>query len=213
MRVSIIITNFNYSLYISRAIQSALNQITNEKNFYEVIVVDDCSTDNSKEVINSYGNQIIPIFNDTNSGLPFSINRGIRNSKGMYIVRLDADDWIDKNFVQIMSFFLDRYKNYHYVWPDYNVYDCAENIIDIISKPLGAGIMFRKQTLIEVGLYDEEMKIHEDRDMLLKCQKYHLGYHLKLPLYKYYKHGKNMTTNKTKMNEYEKKLYKKHNIK
>ena len=43
--------------------------------------------------------------------------------------------------------FLDNYKDFDYVWPDYNLYDKKENIIGINSKPLGAGVMFRKNSI------------------------------------------------------------------
>ena len=43
-------------------------------------------------------------------------------SNGMYVLRLDSDDWIDNNCLQILSMFLDNYKDFDYVWPDYNLY-------------------------------------------------------------------------------------------
>lgn len=212
MRVSIIITNYNYSRYLTRAIQSSLNQNTTQKNFYEVIVVDDFSKDKSKEVIKSFGNDIIPIYNKKNYGLPYSINKGILKSKGIYILRLDADDWIDNNCISILAMFLDKYKNYDYVWPDYNLYDKYENVIAVESNPLGAGVMFRKQLLVDIGLYDEKMLSNEDKDILIRCQKIAKGYHLKLPLYKYFKHGKSMTNDQKKMNKYTNLLKEKHNV-
>ena len=77
------------------------------------------------------------------------------------------------------------------------------------SNPLGAGVMFRKQLLIDIGLYDEKMLINEDKDILIRCQKITKGYHLKLPLYKYFKHGKSMTSDQKKMNKYTNLLNKK----
>ena len=75
MRVSLIITNYNYAEYVGRSIQSALNQNILTKNFYEVIIIDDGSTDASKKVVESYRNDVKVIYNDRNYGLPYSINK------------------------------------------------------------------------------------------------------------------------------------------
>lgn len=86
--VSIIINNYNYEHFLSDAIDSALNQIYPH---IEVIVVDDGSTDNSRELINSYGNNIIKIFKE-NGGQASALNAGFVASKGDIICLLDADD-------------------------------------------------------------------------------------------------------------------------
>lgn len=86
--VSILINNYNYAIYLKQAIDSALSQTY--KNI-EVIVVDDGSTDNSREVVNSYGNQIITVFK-TNGGQASALNAGFAVSKGEIICLLDADD-------------------------------------------------------------------------------------------------------------------------
>ena len=86
--VSILINNYNYALYISQAIDSALGQTYINT---EVIVVDDGSTDNSREIIESYGNKIIPVFKK-NGGQASAINTGFAASKGEIICLLDADD-------------------------------------------------------------------------------------------------------------------------
>lgn len=212
MHVSLIITNYNYGKYLTRAIQSALDQYYEIKDLFEIIVVDDFSTDNSREILKDFKDEIKILLNEKNYGLPSSLNKAIKKSRGMYILRLDSDDWLDRYCVHILANFLNSYRNYDYVWPDYNLYDEYENLIEINSKPLGAGIMFRKQTLIDVGLYDEDMHTHEDKDLLIRCREKFNGYHLKLPLYKYIKHKNNMTNNKQRISNYYKKLTNKHKL-
>jgi hypothetical protein len=93
--VSIIIPMYNYGQYLGETIQSALNQTY--KNI-EIICVDDCSTDNSIEVASKYPVKIIR--HEVNKGLAETRNTGIRVAKGEYILPLDSDDWIHKDFLK-----------------------------------------------------------------------------------------------------------------
>ena len=86
--VSIIITNYNYGQFLQEAIDSALNQTY---PYMEVIVVDDGSTDNSREIIKSYGNQLFPVLK-ANGGQASAFNAGYTNSQGDIICFLDSDD-------------------------------------------------------------------------------------------------------------------------
>ncbi|MEA5598358.1 glycosyltransferase family 2 protein [Rivularia sp. UHCC 0363] len=100
--VSILINNYNYAQYLSQAIDSALGQ-TYENT--EVIVVDDGSTDNSREVIKGYDNQIISVFKK-NGGQASAINAGFAASKGDIICLLDADDiFLPEKAAEIVNFF------------------------------------------------------------------------------------------------------------
>jgi glycosyltransferase involved in cell wall biosynthesis len=86
--VSIIIDNFNYARFLRAAIDSALAQ-TYEP--VEVVVVDDGSTDNSRDVISSYGNRVSAVFKP-NGGHASAFNVGFRASRGSIVMFLDADD-------------------------------------------------------------------------------------------------------------------------
>jgi glycosyltransferase involved in cell wall biosynthesis len=100
---SIIITSYNYEKFLPRAIDSALQQTYPVK---EIIVVDDGSTDNSRHIINSYGDQIIPVFKE-NGGLISATNAGFFASHGEIIFLLDADDIFFPHKVETMvNYFL-----------------------------------------------------------------------------------------------------------
>lgn len=88
MLVSIIINNYNYGRYLQQAVDSALNQTYPD---VEVIVVDDGSTDSSREAIARYGNRVIPLLQE-NGGQASAFNSGFRVSRGEVIVFLDSDD-------------------------------------------------------------------------------------------------------------------------
>lgn len=90
-KVSIIIPAYNTSRYIKRAIESALAQV--EQNI-EVIVVDDASTDNTVEVVNSFSDPRIKLLvNESNQGPSYSRNRALKEAKGEWVALLDSDDW------------------------------------------------------------------------------------------------------------------------
>ena len=86
--VSILINNYNYGRFLAEAIDSTLNQAYSN---IEVIVVDDGSTDNSRKIIKSYGNKIIPIIKE-NGGQASAFNAGFAVSQGEIICFLDSDD-------------------------------------------------------------------------------------------------------------------------
>ncbi|BAY25115.1 putative glycosyl transferase [Calothrix sp. NIES-2100] len=94
--VSIIIGNYNYDRFVAQAIDSALNQTYQN---IEVIVVDDGSTDKSREIIDQYGERIITIFKD-NGGQHSNYNAGFAKSRGEIICFLDSDDIFLKDKVE-----------------------------------------------------------------------------------------------------------------
>ena len=86
MKISVVTASYNYQNYIKEAIQSVLNQTYKD---WELIVVDDCSTDNSVEVIKSFDDERIKLFvNEKNLGLQKTVKRGIENATGEWIVFL-----------------------------------------------------------------------------------------------------------------------------
>jgi glycosyltransferase involved in cell wall biosynthesis len=94
--VSIIINNYNYGTYLKDAIESCLNQTYTNT---EVIVVDDGSTDNSRQIISSYGDLIIPVLKQ-NGGQGSTFNSGFNISRGYVIIFLDADDMLRPTAVE-----------------------------------------------------------------------------------------------------------------
>jgi len=89
--VSIVIDNFNYGRYLACSIESALSQ-THPRT--EVVVVDDASGDDSREVIRRYGHRVVPILLERNSGQGAALNAGFRASRGDLVLFLDADDYL-----------------------------------------------------------------------------------------------------------------------
>lgn len=168
MQVSVIITCHNYARYLARAIRSAINQSVN-KNEYEVIVVDDASTDETQLVMEAFKGHIKPIILKKNLGLAAARNKGIRSSLGRYVVNLDADDYMDENLILVESMFLNSNPSWDAVSCDYIVVDDDENHIERVNGdelPIACGVMFRTDRLFEVGTYDEKFKMREEEEDL-----------------------------------------------
>lgn len=96
--ISIVMTVYNIENYIEKAINSVLNQ---EYSDIELILVNDCSTDNSLNIINSFTDPRIKcICNDINRGAGYSRKVGIENASGEYVITIDGDDWIEPSFLK-----------------------------------------------------------------------------------------------------------------
>lgn len=142
--VTIYITNHNYSKYLKRSIQSVLNQSYKK---ILLIIIDDNSKDNSKEIIKDHQkNKNIKIFfNKKNKGLIKCANLALKNSKGTYIMRLDADDYLSKNAIKHLVDNIKNKKKIMMIFP--NFFKINEKS-KIISK-------YRYKTKSKYSLYDE----------------------------------------------------------
>lgn len=125
-RVSVLITNFEYEKYVGEAIESALNQTYKA---HEIIVVDDCSYDNSRRVLEGFSNKerVRVIFRKENGGPAAARNEGIAASTGDYFILLDADDRLRPNAIEELLKEAQR-TNAEVVYPDMEVFGGREDI-------------------------------------------------------------------------------------
>ena len=97
MKISIVTASYNYQDYIKETIQSVLDQTYSD---WELIIVDDCSTDNSVDVIKSFSDDRIKLFiNEKNLGLAETIKLGIENATGEWIAFLESDDILREDYL------------------------------------------------------------------------------------------------------------------
>ena len=197
--VSIIITNYNYGKYVSRCIRSCLSQ--NMANI-EVIVVDDVSTDNSIEVLKPFESQIRLIENQHNMGVAAAANEALKVSRGQFVIRVDADDFVSADMAYFMKTFLETNHDAFCVSCDYVLVDDHENIIErkyAEKDNISCGIMYRRDLLLEFGGYNPNMRHREEEELRKRLGEYYKIHHLRIPFYRYRMHN----TNKTKEPEYE----------
>ena len=103
MKISVVMTAYNMQDYIGEAIESVLNQTHKD---LELIVVEDCSTDNTKEIIRSYiekDDRVILVEHPENMGAGMGRRTGINEATGEYFITIDADDWIDPGFLKSLA--------------------------------------------------------------------------------------------------------------
>lgn len=209
---SIIITTFNYGRYIERAIRSCLDQ-SMSKHKYEIIVVDDASTDNTQQILGNYKEEIRIITFTENKGLAAARNEGVRKARGQYVLFIDADDYIHHDLLKIQSLYLEENHELDAVSVDYFLVDEKENNREWVKseeKPIACGIMFRKDLLVDIGLYDEQFRAREEEDLRIRfLQKFSI-YPIPLPLYRYRRHDKNLTNNLDAMQNAANQLKNKH---
>jgi glycosyltransferase involved in cell wall biosynthesis len=211
-KVSIVVTCYNYGKYISDCLNSILKQ---KYQNYEVVIIDDGSTDNTEKVVSPYlENQKIKYCKQENMGQAGAKNNGIRNSTGEFIAFLDADDmWADNMLEKEMALFSDKRigvvysrvrfineknkeviikSNNKYLLPrsgNITSYLLFENIVTFSSS------IVRKECLDKCGYFDESFKMGIDWDLWLRIStKYQFSY-VNEPLLIYRIHSTQMSKN------------------
>ena len=101
MKISIVTTVYNIEKYIKQCLDSLLN--SSYRNI-EVILVNDCSTDNSMEIVNEYeDDRLVVINHDVNMGAGWARKHGIEAATGEYVITIDGDDWISPTFIEDLA--------------------------------------------------------------------------------------------------------------
>lgn len=175
--VSIIITTRNREDLLPRALNSVINQTYKD---IEIIIIDDCSTDKTQEVIKNYQelySNIIYIKNNIPSGANVSRNKGIKIAKGKFIAGLDDDDEFMPNRIELLL------KNYdekyafitslNIIQSDYELrYSQAPEVVTIEHMKQDNILMnqafIEKDRLIKIGLYDINLTAYQDYDMWVR---------------------------------------------
>lgn len=142
--VSIIMPSYNTGRFIAETVNSVIAQ-TYEN--WELIIVDDCSTDNTDDVVSQFlsDERIKYIKNEQNSGAAVSRNRALREAKGKWIAFLDSDDlWHGEKLEKQISFM--ESNGYHFSYTNYSE-------IDEESKPLGKSVTGPKK-ITKTGMYN-----------------------------------------------------------
>ena len=161
--VSVIIPVYNNSKYLKECIDSVINQ-TYKK--LEIIIVDDCSTDGSIDIIKSYNDKRIKtIFHKKNKGSASTRNDGIKSASGRYLAFIDSDDYweLDKILKQV-KFIKDN--NYHFIYSNYYYYKNGKTHIAKVPSSLDYN-GYLKNTAIFTSTVLIDMKYFNKKDVYM----------------------------------------------
>ena len=183
-KVSIHMCTYNRAQYIIQAVDSVLIQTCTD---FELLILDDASTDNTEEILRPYlaDSRIRYIKNERNLGITKNRNKALSLSLGEYVAVLDSDDyWIDKTKLQRQVEFLDTHPKYSLVGTYMHVVDDAGKLRMKIVYPgsnwfikqlliiknifCHSSVMYRRNEIIDLGGYDESLPIWEDYDLFLR---------------------------------------------
>ena len=202
---------FNQERWIKNCLDSLIYHQSISNKDFEIILVDDNSKDQTQKVIKKYKKfkNIIFIKNRKNLGLPKSLNKAIKKSNNQFIVRVDGDDYVKKNFLKLSKQFLLKNRKYQAVAVDYDKVDENNFLIkseNCKKKEIACGIMFLKESLEKIGLYNENFKMREGHELKRRFLiNFKIG-RLPKPLYNYRQHKKNRTKNKRVLKLYDRML-------
>lgn len=177
--ITVLMTVYNGGHFLRKSIESVLAQTFDS---FEFLIVDDCSTDDTVSVIRSYKDDRIVLYENTiNQGQTKSLNIGLREAKGRYIARMDADDMVFPDWLEKVYRFAKKNKEYSVVSCQSLIIDENDRIKFATGAPISyqevilknimessinhvGSLMFRED-IVKVGGYDDNYKIVADYDL------------------------------------------------
>jgi glycosyltransferase involved in cell wall biosynthesis len=213
-KLSVTISSYNYARYIGQTIESILSQSFKD---FELIIVDDCSTDNSVEVIQKYvtqDNRVCLVTHDKNAGYIATSSEANNLARGIYLVHIDSDDWIvDSNAFEKQVSFMDQHPDLAFVYSPLAHYDDDGNcymvrhaaetdavnpgeveIFKVFERLVPhSGTMYRASAYQASGGYDPSYDYAVDLKLWVDlCEQGNVGY-INQVLYAYRQHSTSMS--------------------
>jgi glycosyltransferase involved in cell wall biosynthesis len=213
MLVSVLMSSYNYARYLPEAIESVLNQTFSD---LELIIVDDCSKDNSREIIEDYQRKdprVRSFFHEKNMGISRTANDGLKMAKGKFISFIGADDaWFPSKLEKQVN--LLQNDDNKIVWSEGIIIDgeghpTGKTVTQLLNPPtkksgnifqellvedfiFGQSLLFKKEFLNDT-VFDENLKYVNDHLFLVNLSRKHDFAFISEPLAKYRIHGTNVT--------------------
>jgi glycosyltransferase involved in cell wall biosynthesis len=214
--VSVVIPAFNYAHYLPQAIASVLAQT---HGALELLIVDDGSTDNTREVVTGIADPRVRYLWQENAGLSASRNTGLRSAHHEFVAFLDADDlWMPEFLATAMRRFVELPGDFAVVAtgtvrmdadgqtrtsPAYTVLPTGEltaRFFCLRNRPLSSSVVLKGRACLEAGGFDTTLRSSEDRDMWIRLttrgQRF---FYVDEPLARIRRHPQNMSKNAPRM--------------
>jgi len=214
-RVSVIVPTYNHACYLPQAVQSVLDQTYVD---WELIVVDDGSTDHTRGVVAQFTDPRLCCIHQENQGLSAARNTGIRTARGVYLAFLDADDEWERKFLSCCVSVLDSDET---LGGCYTLNYFIDNQGDVLpqlggqvvapaafrSRNLEGGFfpihaaLIRASVIDQVGPFDTALTCEEDWDLWIRISKHYTMRGIAEPLARYRVHPGSMSTSVARMHE------------
>lgn len=204
--ISIVVICHNYGRFLRKCLSSIIK--ADNKFVKEIIIIDDSSNDNTSIISTEFQKNYKKIFffKKKFKSLSKSTNYAISKSSGSWIVKVDADDYVSKNFISDFVSEIKINNQTDYICSDIICFDDKKKTRfklkqDFITKnsffkyPLGSGSLFKKKLWKSVNGFNENLYYQDDLDFWLKIKKINNLVYLNKANYFYRKHGKNMSKN------------------
>jgi glycosyltransferase involved in cell wall biosynthesis len=202
--ISIVLPTYNGERYLSRSIESCLNQTYRN---WELIIVDDASTDGTALIAEKYVgiDQRIRVFRHSiNRKLPGALNTGFAHAKGEYLTWTSDDNFYEPHALSEMMIFLIHNPNIEIVYTDYTTIDKSDQILEkrevlspenlIFNNCVGPSFLYKRIVQEEIGPYAEDLFLAEDLDFWLRASCKFILYPLHNNCYNYRIHSTSLTS-------------------
>ena len=206
-RISVVLPTYNGEKYIEKSIESILSQTYSN---WELIIVNDCSTDNTLKVVESYeqsDSRIQVINNSTNQKLPRSLNIGFSHATGELLTWTSDDNSYHPDAFEMLVNALNDNPDVDFVYSDFNVVDLDGNYLWSIEKKgpdelrfyntVGACFLYQKSLANVIGEYDSNMFLAEDYEYWIRAYLNGKLLHIPYKLYDYGWHDKSLTATRS----------------
>jgi glycosyltransferase involved in cell wall biosynthesis len=211
--ITVYVLSHNYGNYLSQAVESVFVQ---SRTDWELIIIDDGSTDDSAALAASLQardpERVRVVVHEAALGLQKSANEALRMARGKYIVRVDADDYLDQSALLVLAHHLDTDHEAALVYPGYVYVDEQGNQLGVehrwrigddtlvLDQPAhGAVTMVRKRVLKAIGGYDEANDRQDGHELWLKVVNRYKVLQVETPLFYYRQHGASLSGDRTQL--------------
>ena len=201
--ISIVLPVYNGSEYLPQAIENCLMQSYRD---LELIIVDDCSTDNSLEIANSYAyadSRVKVVRHNQNKKLPAALNSGFSEATGEFLTWTSHDNYHAVNALETLWAYLANHPEVDVVYSDFYLINQSGVVTGEVKLPtadhliyrniVGASFLYRRIVHDRIGKYDEDLFLSEDYDFWLRASLVFKFAHIEEKLYYYRNHSETLT--------------------
>lgn len=212
-KITVYVCSHAYGRWLGEALDSLARQ---SETRWEAIIIDDGSDDETGPVARAfqqrYPDRTRIVRNASPRGLRACANAALELARGEYVMRLDADDWLDENALLVLAHHLDTHPDVGLVYPNWIWVDADGSILGVERRARpgtdsvvpdlpahGACTMVRRRVLLTVGGYDLDIPAQDGHELWIKTLFRHGVAHVETPLFFYRQHGDSLSADESRL--------------